>query len=86
MLSLPRRVGGDNSGSFSAMKITHRSPAAPLTTAAEPAAAALTLPSFDKAPRLSCCCRLSELMPKVREVHDAVRAARLATEQTDVAA
>jgi hypothetical protein len=65
------------------MKITHRAPAdapARLSTAAEPAAASLTLPSFDKAPRLSCCCRLSELMPKVREVHDAVRAARLATE------
>jgi hypothetical protein len=68
------------------MKITHRAPAAvpaPLTTAAEPAIVPV---SFDKAPRLSCCCRLSELMPKVREVHDAVRAARLATEQTDVAA
>jgi hypothetical protein len=66
------------------MKITHRAPAvasAPLTTVAEP-----TATSFEKAPRLSCCCRLSELMPKVREVHDAVRAARLATEQTDVAA
>jgi len=62
------------------MKITHRAPVAapaPLTTVAEPVA---TPVSFDKAPRLSCCCRLSELMPKVREVHDAVRAARLATE------
>jgi hypothetical protein len=71
------------------MKITHRAPAeasAPLALAAEPAVALLTPVSFDKAPRLSCCCRLSELMPKVREVHDAVRAARLATEQTDVAA
>jgi hypothetical protein len=68
------------------MKITHRAPAAapaPLTTAAEPA---IVPASFDKAPRLSCCCRLSELMPRVREVHDAVRAARLATEQADVAA
>jgi len=61
------------------MKITHRAPAtvpAPLTTVVEPAATS----SFDKAPRLSCCCRLSELLPKVREVHDAVRAARLANE------
>lgn len=65
------------------MKITHRAPATP----APLASVADTVPSsFDKAPRLSCCCRLSELMPKVREVHDAVRAARLATEQTDVAA
>lgn len=79
MLSLPRRVGRDNPV-FSAMKITHRAPA-PLASVAN------TVPSsFDKAPRLSCCCRLSELMPKVREVHDAVRAARLATEQADVAA
>lgn len=67
------------------MKITHRAPAAapaPLASVAAPA----TVSSFDKAPRLSCCCRLSELMPRVREVHDAVRAARLATEQADVAA
>lgn len=64
------------------MKITHRAPSAtPLPTAAESPAA-----SLDKAPRLSCCCRLSELLPKVREVHDAVRAARLAGEQADVAA
>ena len=60
------------------MKITHRAPAAvsaPLASVAD-----TTPSSFDKAPRLSCCCRLSELMPKVREVHDAVRAARLAAE------
>ncbi len=65
------------------MKITHRAPAdaAPaLSFAAEPAAAPLVSPSFDKAPRFSCCCRLSELLPRVREVHDAVRAARLAAE------
>jgi hypothetical protein len=61
------------------MKITHRAPAAaPAPLASEPAPASVS--SFDKAPRLSCCCRLSELMPKVREVHDAVRAARLAAE------
>ncbi len=28
----------------------------------------------DKAPRLSCCCRISELMPLVRQLHDAARA------------
>ncbi len=27
-----------------------------------------------KAPRLSCCCRLSELMPLVRQMHDDARA------------
>ncbi|RYY09472.1 MAG: hypothetical protein EOO36_22175 [Cytophagaceae bacterium] len=66
------------------MKITHRAPAlvpAPLRAVEETPVA-----SFDKAPRLSCCCRLSELLPKVREVHDTVRAARLAGEQADVAA
>ena len=60
------------------MKITHRAPAdtsAPLPIASEQS---LAIASFDKAPRLSCCCRLSELLPKVREVHDAVRTARLA--------
>ncbi len=34
---------------------------------------ALLAPS-DKAPRLSCCCRISELMPLVRQLHDAARA------------
>lgn len=66
------------------MQITHRAPAdapAPGTITQEPLAP-LGRPALDKAPRLSCCCRLSELLPKVREVHDAVRAARLATEQT----
>lgn len=65
------------------MKITHRAlanPAAPLTTAAEPTVTPLPLPSLDKAPRLSCCCRLSELLPKVRQLHDAARTARLAAE------
>jgi hypothetical protein len=33
------------------------------------------------------CCRLSELLPLVRQAHDAARDARLAAEaQTDVAA
>lgn len=63
------------------MKITHRAgadasapllptPLVPLLDAAGPA----------KAPRLSCCCRLSELLPLVRQLHDAARAAQLATE------
>lgn len=28
----------------------------------------------NKAPRLSCCCRISELMPLVRQMHDDARA------------
>ena len=59
------------------MKITHRAPAdasVPLTLAAEPALSLATLAaSPDKAPRLSCCCRLSELLPLVRQLHDAAR-------------
>lgn len=54
------------------MKITHRAPVAPALAAAQSLA--------DKAPHLSCCCRLSELLPLVRQVHDAARAARLAAE------
>ncbi|QKG55402.1 hypothetical protein GKZ68_01355 [Hymenobacter sp. BRD128] len=65
------------------MKITHRAPAdasASLSTAAEPTLGLRTgAGSLDKAPRLSCCCRLSELLPLVRQVHDAARAARLAS-------
>lgn len=73
------------------MKITHRAQAdasAPLSIAAEPALEpGAGASSFDKAPRLSCCCRLSELLPLVRQVHDAARAARLAAEpQPGVAA
>ena len=64
------------------MKITHRAPAdasAPLSIAAEPALALTRLDTvgLGKAPRLSCCCRLSELLPLVRQLHDAARAAQL---------
>ena len=67
------------------MQITHRAPAdaAALPAVATTAAThpeALELPTLDKAPRLSCCCRLSELMPKLRQLHDAARTARLAAE------
>ena len=67
------------------MKITHRAPAdvsAPLATVVPLAPAT----PADKAPRLSCCCRLSELLPLMRQAHDAARDARLATEQSGVAA
>ena len=66
------------------MQITHRAPAdaaaLPGATNALSQAEELALPPLDKAPRLSCCCRLSELMPKVRQLHDAARTARLAAE------
>lgn len=66
------------------MQITHRAPAdvvaLPAAPTTLPQPEELDLPTFDKAPRLSCCCRLSELMPKVRQLHDAARTARLAAE------
>lgn len=74
------------------MKITHRALAdasAAGSIAAEPASlfTALAGSSADKAPRLSCCCRISELLPLVRQLHDAARAARQASEaQPGVAA
>ncbi|MBJ6110794.1 hypothetical protein JAO73_17350 [Hymenobacter sp. BT523] len=46
-------------------------------------------PSSDKVARLSCVCRLSELMPLVRQMHDEARArhqAQLGTEQSQQAA
>jgi hypothetical protein len=69
------------------MKISHRALTnVPLTEAAETLDLLPPL-GIDKAPRLSCCCRLSELLPKVRELHDAARAAQLSrTEQPGVAA
>jgi hypothetical protein len=76
---------------FSRMKITHRALAdasALLPIAAEPALSLAALAaSPDKAPRLSCCCRLSELLPLVRQLHDATRAAQQPGEaQSGVAA
>jgi len=66
------------------MQITHRAPAEAValvgSAVAEAQPDALALPALDKAPRLSCCCRLSELLPKVRQLHDAARVARLAAE------
>lgn len=64
------------------MKIIHRARPADepeaLPVAAEPAAPALA--TSRKAPRLSCCCRISELIPLVRQLHDEARVAQLAAE------
>jgi hypothetical protein len=46
------------------MKITHRQPQ-PLPAEAE---------QPEKVNRLSCCCRISELIPLVRQLHDDARA------------
>ena len=50
---------------YSVMKIIHRQ---------SPAAVRTAVPSSDKVLRLSCCCRISELIPLVRQLHDHVRA------------
>ena len=63
---------------FSVMKVIHRqSQLQPAVSKAD-----------NVAPRLSCCCRISELMPRVRQLHDDTRAraaARL-SEQSQQAA
>jgi hypothetical protein len=50
---------------FSVMKVIHRQP----ENTVRPVTA-----SSDKVDRLSCCCRLSELMPLVRQLHNDARA------------
>ena len=60
------------------MKVSHR----------QNVAQRLASASSDKAPRLSCCCRLSELMPLVRQMHSEARAqanARLSQESQQAA-
>ena len=54
--------GVQNDIFFSVMKIIHRQ--------SQP----LPLAPSDKVTRLSCCCRLSELMPLVRQLHEEARA------------
>ena len=51
---------------FSVMKVIHRQPQPKRT------------PQSDKVARLSCCCRISELMPLVRQMHDDARARAMA--------
>ncbi|MGI4832883.1 MAG: hypothetical protein ACRYFK_05415 [Janthinobacterium lividum] len=57
------------------MKITHRA-SADAAAALAPSVTALGPLTADKAPRLAVCCRLSELLPLVRQMHDAARDAR----------
>ena len=62
---------------FSVMKVIHRQ-SSPLPAA-----------KSEKVNRLSCCCRISELMPLVRQMHDEARArhaAALPAEQSQQAA
>jgi len=64
--------GVQNDILFSVMKVIHR----------QNVPMPVTAPS-DKVARLSCCCRLSELMPLVRQLHDDVRARALAQMSPD---
>ena len=70
-LNLPKRERGLGSAQhdvlFSVMKVIHRQNQ---PTPAEP--------QSEKVSRLSCCCRISELMPLVRQMHDEVRARAMA--------
>ncbi len=59
---------------FAALTVSHRRPAG----AARPTGASA------KVARLSCCCRISELVPLVRQLHDTARATRLARELVQV--
>lgn len=70
------------------MKITHRASAsAPAALAAVEPLLTAAAASGQEVPRLSCCCRLSELLPLVRQAHDAARAAQPGgAEQPGVAA
>jgi hypothetical protein len=70
--------GVQNDIFFSVMKVIHRQNVP--TRSAKPS---------DKVARLSCCCRISELMPLVRQAHDEARAramARMADADTQQAA
>ncbi|TGE23377.1 hypothetical protein [Hymenobacter metallicola] len=48
------------------MTITHR--------AADASAAPLAEPKPEKVARLACCCKLSDLLPIVRQLHEKTRA------------
>ena len=71
----PSELGGiQNDIFFTVMKISHRQPQPTPFLAS------------DKVARLSCVCRISELLPLVRQLHDDVRAARQVTETLPQAA
>ena len=70
----PGQLGGvQHDILFSVMKVIHRQ--------AQPKPA-ITAQS-GKVNRLSCCCRISELMPLVRQLHDEARARYEAARQSE---
>ena len=71
-LLYPGHLGGvQHDILFSVMKVIHRQ--------AQPRP--VVLAQSDKVNRLSCCCRISELMPLVRQLHDEARARHEASRQ-----
>ena len=64
---------------FSVMKVIHRQP----QPQPQPQSRVVPSPlsSSDKVNRLSCCCRISELMPLVRQLHDEARTRNEARQQ-----
>ena len=68
----PGQLGGvQHDILFSVMKVIHR----------QPQPQPVVLSQSDKVNRLSCCCRISELMPLVRQLHDEARARHEARRQ-----
>ena len=72
--SLPQLGGVQHDIFFSVMKVIHRQP--------QPQAESLPVAQSEKVHRLSCCCRISELMPLVRQLHDDARARAAAARQS----
>jgi hypothetical protein len=72
----PGQLGGvQHDILFSVMKVIHRQP--------QPEPLALPPSDKDKVNRLSCVCRISELMPLVRQLHDEARARYEAGRQSE---
>ena len=74
--SLPQLGGVQHDIFFSVMKVIHRQPQP------QPQAESLPVAQSEKVHRLSCCCRISELMPLVRQLHDDARARAAAARQS----
>ena len=74
LLLHPGQLGGvQHDILFSVMKVIHR----------QPQPQPVVLPQSDKVARLACVCRISELMPLVRQLHDEARARYEASRQDE---
>ena len=88
----PADLGGQQNGVlYSMMKVIYRQSDADAAPATAAAAVAEAAPAYvprvaGKVARLSCCCRISELLPLVKQLHDEAREQRLSREVQRVAA